>query len=1208
MASTTPTSSSSAHMSTSSYDTALCVIPPQDQCSYIDSLRSPYDKSFATWPPHINLVYPFVAPELLQRAVSQIQSHLSSDSNLHGPTIELNTSGYFEHRNNSTIFRCESVDPAQSALSTLRSAALRALGQEPSPSNFHLTVGQSDDDSQTTRDFLLSKANLLPTLVFDVGSLAVLVRERSTDNVGRMRLWSMIDLPSSQPSSGIPIPEFWLPTDTSREMQSSTTEDETELRCSSLDCVQAGTTYRLDHSTGLWSPAPFFLGEQTVSKFNVSSYNVLVDSEDPPARDRYELLVETILSEAAVCDILVLQEVSDEFLSFMLASKDIQHIYPYTSHGPPSQADIGPLPSLRNVVILSQYQFRWEYLPFQRRHKGAIVASFPPASQGAPPLVVGGVHLTCGLTDGSVAAKKVQLSALISHLSRLYAPNPWIVAGDFNITTSKYTIKKSVKRKSITPQTATTLESISTQLIEAGLLDCWMMARLQGNDESEHTEMDDLFEGEEGATFNPCENALAAATSGTSINRPQRYDRILVRSKDELSITQFCHFGQPKTIDGITSVPSDHWGVSATLDFGADPHRNADSADVLKQASIEYRLAPTQLPTWVLQTTLAHRGVFPTMNEQEQYKNAFALIKDILLRSPSDEESSASDVPMIIIPVGSYALGVWNASSDIDCLCIGSISSKTFFRLAIQRIYRARARDVKVIRRVKARTGTMLELSVTGVRMDLQYCPAAGVVSRWSEFSTLQPSDPIFNLPILSLRKLKPIRDLQYIRHSIPFMAPFRLAYHFIKLWAMKRGLYSAKFGYLGGIHITLMLSWICKRLTHNVGSISAGDIIVSFFHHYANFNWKKNMLFDTFFHKKIPRYQRSVREPMVILGFHAPNSNIAHTATAAGVQVLVHELQRADARLSQPHMSWDSFFDEPDSADGGAKEFLAAYDSYVRIDIQYWGRSLHKGRGLVGWVESRCINLVVDIHKALPHLFVRIWPARFADSNTGATEAYYHGCYLIGMSRIESRGVTDTKEDRAHAKAAIEKTFERFLTQVKGDDKYFDESSSWIGVSLAKSSDLKDLDLDSREWGDDAMYIEPDSEDEDENPDEDDEVAAPTRKVPIRRDVSPSSIQAPVSSSKLRPASDLLNRLRWDPSLDPSEYIVGYEDRFLGAKETGLERWKTEQTDDEFIPQHRILYFKKKGEGGGKIVWERATRIDRIFGSGAGDGNGAEN
>lgn len=436
-------------------------------------------------------------------------------------------------------------------------------------------------------------------------------------------------------------------------------------------------------------------------------------------------------------------------------------------------------------------------------------------------------------------------------------------------------------------------------------------------------------------------------------------------------------------------------------------------------------------------------------------------------------------------------------------------------------------------------------------------------------------------------------------------MAAFRLAYHSIKLWAAERGIYSAKFGYLGGIHITLLLAWVCKRLAHSAGNVSAGDLIVTFFHHYAHFDWKNEMVFDAFFHKKVPRYQRSAREPMVILGYHAPSNNIAHTATAPGLQVIVDELKRASDRLASPEITWDSFFSKDASISNGATDFLTAYDRFVKIEIQYWGRTLHKGKGLVGWVESRCINLVVDIHKALPDLNVRIWPARFANNEASNAETYYHGCYLIGLSRTHNEDVSTHKEHRSQARVAIEKTFERFLSQVKADERYFDESSCWVGVSLAKPSDLKDFTPDEREWGDDSEEIEPDSDDEDEAADAEETEPATVRKLPHRR-ASPAASQAPVSASKLRPASDVLARLRWDPNLDPSEYIVGYEDRFLGAKETSLERWKTEQTDEEFIPQHRILYFKKRGEGGGEVVWERRTRIDKVFGSGVGDGSGA--
>ena len=51
------------------------------------------------------------------------------------------------------------------------------------------------------------------------------------------------------------------------------------------------------------------------------------------------------------------------------------------------------------------------------------------------------------------------------------------------------------------------------------------------------------------------------------------------------------------------------------------------------------------------------------------------------------------------------------------------------------------------------------------------------------------------------------------------------------------------------------------------------------------------------------------------------------------------------------------------------------------------------------------------------------------------------------------------------------------------------------------------------------------------------------------------------------------------------------------------MSAWKggvADVTDEEWIPQHRIMYFRKKGdEEEGRRVWDRATRLDRLFGSG---------
>jgi poly(A) polymerase Pap1 len=157
----------------------------------------------------------------------------------------------------------------------------------------------------------------------------------------------------------------------------------------------------------------------------------------------------------------------------------------------------------------------------------------------------------------------------------------------------------------------------------------------------------------------------------------------------------------------------------------------AQLANSRDQAIVEHHRAAVMLSdsTDLISTLEAHR-MFPNENEVQLRRDAFDCIKTIVLGESSNNASSTSDIPMVFVPVGSYGLGVWTSESDIDCLCIGTISSRTFFKLARQRLLRADGQDVRILRKVEANTGTMLELSVNGIAMDLQYCSAARVVER----------------------------------------------------------------------------------------------------------------------------------------------------------------------------------------------------------------------------------------------------------------------------------------------------------------------------------------------------------------------------------------------------------------------------------------------------------------------------------------------
>ena len=93
-----------------------------------------------------------------------------------------------------------------------------------------------------------------------------------------------------------------------------------------------------------------------------------------------------------------------------------------------------------------------------------------------------------------------------------------------------------------------------------------------------------------------------------------------------------------------------------------------------------------------------------------------------------------------------------------------------------------------------------------------------------------------------------------------------------------------------------------------------------------------------------------------------------------------------------------------------------------------------------------------------------------------------------------------------------------------------------------------------------------------------------------------------PAESEKkapMRPASDVISRILWDPDLPTDKFTVGYLDRFVGIIEKPFTAFSWEDLASVGInvlavPKHRIQYFKFDGE----IVWDKRNQSDNFFGS----------
>lgn len=129
-------------LSLTSRDTALCIIPPRSQWSKVDQLRSHYDRAYGKWPPHINLVYPFVQVDALPRAVEAVQS-AAAHQEQKPFDVCLDSASVFQHRHDNTIYVHDEDD---GQLKDLRAAVLGAVGQhDDGEYRNHMTIGQSED-------------------------------------------------------------------------------------------------------------------------------------------------------------------------------------------------------------------------------------------------------------------------------------------------------------------------------------------------------------------------------------------------------------------------------------------------------------------------------------------------------------------------------------------------------------------------------------------------------------------------------------------------------------------------------------------------------------------------------------------------------------------------------------------------------------------------------------------------------------------------------------------------------------------------------------------------------------------------------------------------------------------------------------------------------------------------------------------------------
>ena len=457
----------------------------------------------------------------------------------------------------------------------------------------------------------------------------------------------------------------------------------------------------------------------------------------------------------------------------------------------------------------------------------------------------------------------------------------------------------------------------------------------------------------------------------------------------------------------------------------------------------------------------------------------------------------------------------------------------------------------------------------------------------------------------------------------VPNHDAFNRAYLAIKLWAQRHGIFSEAFGFLDETTLLFMVAEAsCHRDT--LSSKSYARIVLKFFEYFNSKDLTNFVIGDI-----IPRGEKTEARSesahgIIIRSFYSPCHNISNVKTVAHARIIQREITNSMVLLQDkwnletlfgnaqyPEFSRPSANPSPKHETQATSTTLSYANNavaYIKIEAAHWGASIiEKGR----YFESIDV-IVAEFARKLalkenPDLFFRPWPVRLQrrrDANTNMSEPYHCAYYLIGLHTKST--LLPSATNFASSQTPFVATLHNDIAdlQTSFSSMKLDTSSSFFAVNIVTQAQLDDDHFETDRSFGPIPLDEAELDDlEDEIPvSEELQAVKPKAKRASKSkkgDFGETAAQANVPRSRLRPALDILNRLRFDGKYAVDDYVIGYEDRHAGIMEMPVTSWKaSDSTLEEFIPQSRIVYYKRKGDG--VEVWNRRTRLDTIFGSGA--------
>jgi poly(A) polymerase len=268
-------------------------------------------------------------------------------------------------------------------------------------------------------------------------------------------------------------------------------------------------------------------------------------------------------------------------------------------------------------------------------------------------------------------------------------------------------------------------------------------------------------------------------------------------------------------------------------------------------------------------------------------------------------ESVADAAGGAVFTSGSYRLGLNEVGMDIDTICVAPrmVTRQDFFetlKLILE--------DHESIENLVAISGAavpIITFDYGDVNIDLLFAQLP--LDSVPESIDLNNNSILRGLDTGTQRSLNGPRVTNLIEHLVPNFAAFRQLLRCIRLWAKRRGIYSNKMGYLGGINCNLLCAFVCQLYPKAATSL----LLERFFFILKDWRWPTpimltpvtdagladadNRLYEVWDPRGRGRYDQ-----MPILTPAYPSMNSSMSVSTTSLAVMRDEMRIAHERVQQ--------------------------------------------------------------------------------------------------------------------------------------------------------------------------------------------------------------------------------------------------------------------------------------------------------------------